>query len=190
MPDWRRVLYYSWLGHLFPAYEWQQRLPPTMPHGVEKRSWQRAKQKPQGEVESSRLKGIYLPTWQDSDIWEESQGFILSIHSLWGKYLTSVDSGWLPWLINGIGWRGNIGKLTLFTVSPTSDGSLDSRAQDVWSSQHNIRSKYAKIVSKWYEWGEHHSHYRPLPPPKEKLALRACGILLTMCYQTWTGLLF
>lgn len=59
---------------------------------------------------------------------------------------------------SGVGLRGNTCKFTFLTASPTSVGSLDSIGQDVWSSWHDVRSKYAKIVSKWSEQEKYHSH--------------------------------
>lgn len=51
MTAWRRFMYYFWLGHAFPAWEWQRRLPPKMPHSADKKSWQRIGVKPLKEVE-------------------------------------------------------------------------------------------------------------------------------------------
>lgn len=43
---------------------------------------------------------------------------------VWGLRMATLTN-------NGSGLRGNTCKFTLLTVSPTSDGSLDSSGQDV-----------------------------------------------------------
>lgn len=63
---------------------------------------------------------------------------------IWGRWMATLTN-------NDIGLRANTCKFTPVTVWPTSVGSLDSSGQDVWSSWHDLRSKYAKIVSKWSE---------------------------------------
>lgn len=162
---WRGVLCCFWHGYPCLVDEWQQILPPQMPCRADKRSWQRARQKPPGKVEQARLQGICLPLRQDSHIWEVNSGLILNLHSSWDRCLTFGHEDWLPCLIMALNEEEphvNTLLLLLFHYlrrAKTAGSFVISRT---WQS---FRSKYAKIASKKYEEKERHSPRRLLPPP-------------------------
>lgn len=98
-----------WHGYPCHVDEWQQILPPQIPCSADKRSWQRARQKPP-EVGWARLQRICLPTRQGSDIWEVNSGLILNplfiirqASDMWAWGLASLSN-------NGSELRGTICK--------------------------------------------------------------------------------
>lgn len=98
-----------WHGYPCHADDWQQILPPQMPCSADKKSWQRARQKPP-EVGWAGLQGIWLPTRQGfwylrGELRINSQPSFITrqVFDIWARGLASLSN-------NGTQLRGTICK--------------------------------------------------------------------------------